>query len=167
MKEKDLKIKKYKFILTDYDGKETRIVHIFAPDLEIANFIVSIYSREQGCTYKYDSVKRNICLAGIKLEDLDSYEIVKQQLERINSWDVEELPSSKFNEKYPKWCETINYKYDNLPRKRFIIINEDNSFTAIDNRIGKCWCEDFIYKISTIKFFVNKEIHYELLYEEG
>ena len=167
MKEKDLKIKKYKFILTDYDGKETRIVHIFAPDLEIANFIVSIYSREQGCTYKYDSVKRNICLAGIKLEDLDSYEIVKQQLERINSWDVEELPSSKFNEKYPKWCETINYKYDNLPRKRFIIIDEDNSFTAIDNRIGKCWCEDFIYKISTIKFFVNKEIHYELLYEEG
>ena len=69
MKEKDLKIKKYKFILTDYDGKETRIVHIFAPDLEIANFIVSIYSREQGCTYKYDSVKRNICLLGIKLED--------------------------------------------------------------------------------------------------
>ena len=167
MKEKDLKIKKYKFILNDYEGKETRIVHIFAPDLEIANFIVSKYSKEQGCTYKYESFKRNICLAGIKLEDLDSYEIVKQQLERINSWDVEELPSSKFNEKYPKWCETINYKYDNLPRKRFIIINEDNSFTAIDNRIGKCWCEDFIYKISTIKFFVNKEIHYELLYEEG
>ena len=167
MKEKNLKIKKYRFILTDYEGKETRIVHIFAPDLEIANFIVSIYSREQGCTYKYDSVKRNICLLGIKLEDLDSYEIVKQQLERINSWDIEELSSSAFNEKYPKWRESINYKYDNLPRKRFIIINEDNSFTAIDNRIGKCWCEDFIYKISTIKFFVNKEIHYELLYEEG
>ena len=152
MKEKDLKIKKYRFILNDYEGKETRIVHIFAPDLEIANFIVSIYSKEQGCTYKYDSVKRNICLAGIKLEDLDSYEIVKQQLERINSWDIEELPSSRFNEKYPKWYESINYKYDNLPRKRFILINEDNSFTAIDNRTGDCWCEDFIYKISTIKY---------------
>ena len=152
MKEKDLKIKKYKFILTDYDGKETRIVHIFAPDLEIANFIVSIYSREQGCSYKYDSVKRNICLLGIKLEDLDSYETVTHQLECINSWDIEELPSSRFNEKYPKWCESINYKYDNLPRKRFILINEDNSFTAIDNRTGDCWCEDFIYKISTIKY---------------
>ena len=167
MKEKNLKIKRYRFILNDYDGKETRIVLIFAPDLEIANFIVSIYSKKKGCTYKYDSLKRNGCILGIKLEDLDSYEIVKQQLERINSWDVEELPSSKFNEKYPKWSETINYKYDNLPRKRFILINEDNSFTAIDNRIGKCWCEDFIYKISTIKFFINKEIHYELLYEEG
>ena len=155
MKEKDLKIKKYRFILNDYDGKETRIVHIFAPDLEIANFIVNIYSREQGYTYKYDSVKRNICLLGIKLEDLDSYEIVKQQLERINSWDIEELPSSRFNEKYPKWCESINYKYDNLPRKRFILINEDNSFTAIDNRTGDCWCEDFIYKISTIKYLLK------------
>ena len=155
MKEKDLKIKKYKFILNDYDGKETRIVHIFAPDLEIANFIVSKYSIEQGYTYKYDSLKRNGCILGIKLEDLDSYEIVKQQLERINSWDVEELPSSKFNEKYPKWRETINYKYDNLPRKRFILINEDNSFTAIDNRTGDCWCEDFIYKISTIKYLLK------------
>ena len=153
MKEKDLKIKKYKFILTDYEGKETRIVHIFAPDLEIANFIVNIYSREQGFTYKYDSVKRNIFLAGIKLEDL--YEIVKQQLERINSWNIEELSFSRFNEKYPHWCESINYKYDNLPRKRFIIFNEDNSFTAIDNRTGDCWCEDFIYKISTIKYLLK------------
>ena len=108
MKEKDLKIKKYKFILNDCDGKETRIVHIFAPDLEIANFIVSIYSKEQGCTYKYDSVKRNICLAGIKLEDLDSYEIVKQQLESINSWDIEELSYSRFNETSPKSCKYIN-----------------------------------------------------------
>ena len=89
MKEKDLKIKKYRFILTDYDEKETRIVHIFAPDLEIANFIVSIYSREQGFTYKYDSLKRNGCILGIKLEDIDPYEIVKQQFERINSWDIE------------------------------------------------------------------------------
>ena len=152
MKEKNLKIKRYRFILNDYDGKETRIVHIFAPDLEIADLLVSIYSRERGFTYKYDSLKRNGCILGIKLEDIDSYEIVKQQLERINSWDIEELPSSRFNEKYPKWCESINYKYDNLPRKRFILINEDNSFTAIDNRTGDCWCEDFIYKISTIKY---------------
>ena len=89
------------------------------------------------------------------IENIDPYEIVKQQFERINSWDIEELPSSRFNEKYPKWCESINYKYDNLPRKRFIIINEDNSFTAIDNRTGDCWCEDFIYKISTIKYLLK------------
>ena len=152
MKEKNLKIKRYRFILNDYDGKESRIVHIFAPDLEIADLLVSIYSKEQGSTYKYESLKRNGCILGIKLEDIDPYEIVKQQFERINSWDIEELPSSRFNEKYPKWCESINYKYDNLPRKRFIIINEDNSFTAIDNRTGDFCYEIFIYKISTIKY---------------
>lgn len=152
MKEKDLKIKKYKFILTYYDGKETRMVDIFAPDLQIANLIIKIFSKDHGCNYKYDSFKRTGYLFGKKLDELDSYVIVKTQLKYCKSWDIEEISSSCFKSKYPKWSETLNGKYDNLPRKRFILFNEDNSFTAIDNRTGDCWCEDFLDIISVIKY---------------
>lgn len=51
--------------------------------------------------------------------------------------------SEEFNTKYPNWSDTINGKYDNFPRERYIVKEPSGGYTAIDNTSGDAWCEDF------------------------
>ena len=61
-----------------------------------------------------------------------------------------------FNYKYPKACESVNGKYTNLPKEKFLI-KIANGYTAIDNTSSDYWTEDFKDKYDALKWLNYKE----------
>ena len=54
------------------------------------------------------------------------------------------MMSDDFTEKYPKWCEDENGKYNNFPNKNYVIISDDfKTFTSIANETNDAFAEDF------------------------
>lgn len=74
---------------------------------------------------------------------IKSQQQVFKALCNLYSIHVFDNPVSFMNA-YPKWLEgeRTTGKYKNLPYERFIILN-DKCITAIDNKTGDCWTEDF------------------------
>ena len=77
------------------------------------------------------------------------------------------MTEEEFNgtNEFQNWCETINGKYDYLPRECYILTNCKNvdnevelairPFVAIDNRTGDCWVEEFQTLIEAYLYLVE------------
>lgn len=71
--------------------------------------------------------------------------------------------NDEFHETYPNWCISCEGgKYDNLPRELFLIHNNPkvtyDEYSAIDNRHGDAWVEDFETEQQAIYWLIDEVI---------
>lgn len=67
----------------------------------------------------------------------------------IRDDEIVRITEDEFCSLYPDYYISVNGKYDNLPRKAFVLSScrvdgePTDMWVGVDNRTGDCWIEDF------------------------
>lgn len=102
-----------------------------------------------------------------EVKELQYYSKIFTEERRIDvyknaiKYEIEYLTAEEFEEKYPKWYETNNNKYDNLPNKLFILIDNNPrimKYVAIDNQYNEAFTEEFNTLDEAIRYLLDMSL---------